>query len=65
MGLFERLAGLHGYGGVDACRRGFTLEVCGEEIALEDGHGVVDPAVFLGGVEPEMMVRIDAHWGLV
>lgn len=62
-GFFEGLAGLDGYGGVDA--GGCAGEVCGVEVALEDGHGFVYPVEFLGCVVPEMMVGVDAHRCLV
>lgn len=30
-----------------------------EEVVAEDLHGIVDPAVFAGGVLPEMVLRVD------
>src|SRR5205823_14796666 len=36
------------------------LEIPGEEVALEDGHGVRDPAVSLRRVTPEVLVSVDA-----
>jgi hypothetical protein len=62
VGFFQDLAGLDGYGSVYVGLGEFVDEVCGQEIAAECGHAVVDPAVFGGGVLPEMMVGVD-DWG--
>ena len=54
--LFEGLPRLHCHGSVNAGCGGFARQVIWQEVSLEDGHRVVDPAVFLGGVSPQMMV---------
>ncbi len=60
-GLFDGLAGLDGDGAGDFGGGGFGDEVGGLEVAAEGLLGVVDPAVFGGGVAPEVVVGVDAH----
>jgi molybdopterin converting factor small subunit len=64
VGFLECLAGLDADGAVDLCVRQLCDEVLGEKVAAEGGHAVVDPAVFGGGVLPEMMVRVDDRVGV-
>ena len=65
LGLCEGLAGLDGDAGFDAGGGGFVLEIMGQKVAAKELHGVVDPAVVLGAVVPEVVVGVDAHGGLV
>ncbi len=57
--LLEALGRLDGHAAVEALRAEQRAEVLGEEVALEHGHGVGDPAVGLGPVAPEVLVGVD------
>ena len=57
--LFERLPRLYGHSSVYAGVGEFDDKVCGQEIAAQCGHTVVDPFVFGGGVAPEVVMCID------
>src|SRR6185436_14399550 len=55
--------GLDGDAAVIATAFQQGLEIRGEEVALEDGHRVIDPAVGLWGVAPEVLVSIEPSHG--
>ncbi len=59
--LLESLAGLHRDEALEAERLGDLAPVIGQEVALDRGHVVADPRVFVSVVAPQVDVRVDSH----
>ena len=57
--LFQRLSSLNCDGSIDAGARKFDGKIRWQKIAAERRHVFVDPAVFCGGVTPQMMMSVD------
>src|ERR1700675_1372037 len=56
-----RLIRLHSDGCVDTVYGQFRRKMLGNEVALQDGHGIRDPRIACGIIAPKVLVRINLH----
>ena len=56
-----RLSSLYCDRSIKSCSLEFRFKMLGQKIPAKTRHRIIDPAIFIGLVTPEMLVGVDAH----